>query len=182
MKKIFKSLIAMMLLICMVLAISSCGIVSVPRDLEEAAENLEDEDYRAYYSDDEDELTPGMTERLYAYGEDDEMIGVFVFKTAKAANLYYKQLKMSRDHEIERMKNEIEELEHQIKLIEYSLKKFDDDLDNDQIDDYEEEIEELEDEIKELKKELKEMKKDYVIGHFGKRVWFGSKDAFKDAK
>lgn len=185
MKKTFRSLVAVVLLLCTIFTISSCSLFSrPPRDLEKAADNLEDEDYYVRYYDDEDDIyIPGVVEYLSASDEDGEnYLTVLVFKTSKAASLYKQSVKMSLDHEMEEIKNKIEEYKHEIKMLEYTLKKFDDDLDSDEIDEIEEEIDYYEDRIKEYEKELKELKKETVIGKSGKTIWFGTKDALKDSK
>lgn len=163
MKRFFKSLVAILIILSTLLAITSCARPNM--DLEDAEEALKDEGYSVTYNDDPSSL--GQEEYLRA-SKDDDYIYVYVFETVKAANLYYESLKMSREYTIEALK-------HQIKTIKYQLRAFEDDMKS-------EEIDELEDELKDLEKQLKEYKNDSVIGKWGKTVWSGTKDALKDSK
>ncbi len=163
MKKFLALILASVMILSCMIVFSSC----TPRpkmDLEDAEDNLEDEDYYVLYSDDIDE--PGYKERLSASNGDDYLI-VIVFEDAKLAKLYYEEAKASMNYEKE-------ELEREIARYEHMLKKYDDDLTSAEVDD-------MEDELKDLKKELKEYK-EYVIGKSGKTVWAGTKDAIKDSK
>ena len=138
-------------------------------DLEDAADNLEDEDYVAKFEDDEDELDVGIVEELAAYAEGD-FLYVKVFATKKLADTYYEELQLSVEREKENLKREI-------KYYKYMIKKFEDELDvRDELDYYEEKLEELEDELEDLKDS------DVVIGQSGKKVWYGTKDAIEDSK
>lgn len=180
MKKTLRSIIALMILLCTVFAISSC-VAQPPKDLEKAADNLEDADYNVSYSDDEDELSVGIVERLYASDEDNFLM-VIVFDNAKTAKLYYNNTKLSLNQQIEEIKSEIEYNKSQIKYYEHILKQYDDDLSNSEADRYEEYIDEYEEEIEDMMEELEELKKEYVLGISGKTVWYGTKQAIKDAK
>lgn len=163
MKKFLALILASVMILSCMIVFSSC----TPRpkmNLEDAADNLEDEDYYVSYSDDVDE--PGYKERLSASNGDDYLI-VIVFSDSKLAKLYYEEAKASMNYEKEELEREIERLEHM-------LKKYDDDFSSYEIDS-------MEDELKDLKKELKEYK-EYVIGKSGKTVWAGTKDAIKDSK
>jgi predicted small lipoprotein YifL len=164
MKKLFKSLIALMLIICTLLAVSSCG-ARPQLDLGDAEDALEDEDYLVTYNDDSEE--PGIVESLYAYG-DEEFLCIVVYETSKMANLAYEAIEL-------KYKQEIETIKLQIKTIKYTLNQFDRDMDSDEIDD-------LEDELKDLEKELEEAQDEYVIGKSGKTVWYGTKRAIEDSK
>ena len=166
MKKLIITLLAIAMLLSCVLVFSACA--SKPEmDLEKAAENLEDEDYIAVYSDDEDDLGAGIEERLYASNEDDSLT-VIVYKDSKSAKLAYKAQKLSYDVQIDYYNIQID-------TIENMLKQYEDDLDNDDIEEYEEELDEL-------KEELEELKKNSVIGKSGNTVWYGTKAAVKDSK
>lgn len=138
-------------------------------DLEEAADNLEDEDYVANFEDDEDELDVGIVEELTAYSDGD-FLYVKVFATKKLADIYYEDLQLGVEREKEDLKRKIE-------YYKYMIKKFEDELDDrDELDSYEEKLEDLEDELEDLKDS------DVVIGQSGKKVWYGTKDAIEDSK
>ena len=174
MKKTIIRLIALVFVVCFAFSLASCFAPKpLIKDLEKAAENLEDEDYMVRYTDDEDELSVGQVEKLtaYKYGDDYddyETLTVIVFEDTKSAKLYYDELKTRLDYQKEYMELYIESLEHQ-------LKKYEDDLDSD-------EINEIEDTIKELNKALEKVEDEYVIGRSGKTVWAGTKDAIEDSK
>ena len=164
MKRLLTILLAVAMLVSSVFVLSSCG--KKPRlDLEKAEKALEDNDYYVSYSDDIDE--PGIEESLYAY-KDEHTLVIVKFEKSSTAKLYYQQVKMQ-------MEQEIESLEMEIKLTKHMLSKYDDDMDSDEIDD-------LEDELKDLEKELEEIKEDYVIGKSGKYVWYGDAKAIEDSK
>jgi len=169
MRKIKVLLLAVALLLVCTMALSACSLFAPKpnKDLEEAAENLEDEKYTVTYTDDEDDLDVNVEERLYATDGKDNYLSVTIYKDSKSASLAYKEMKLQYDAELE-------SVELQIKNCENMIKKYDDDLDSDEIDEYE-------DEIKELEKELKEAK-DFVFGKSGKMVYAGTKDAIKDSK
>ena len=168
MKKTLKYILALTLVLTCLVALVSCG--AKPKlNLEKAAEKLEDNDYYASYTDDEDDLSYGMKERLSASDGEDQ-IYIIKFSTKKLAKLYYQQATLS-------IKNEIEELKLELKTYKYELRKFDKDMDSDEIDSYEDEIKDLKDEIEELEESLK------FIGRSGKYVWVASsKDAIKATK
>ena len=169
MKKILTALLALAMLLGCVAVFASCGNQGTKPnlDLEEAAEALEDEDYNVTYSDDEDDLSVGVVEQLYASNGDD-YLRVVKYASAATAKIAYEELKLQ-------METEIEYMELEIKRIEHILKKYDDDLDSDEVDDYE-------DDLKDLEKELKKTKKDYCYGISGKYVWAGTSDAAKDSE
>ena len=157
------------LIVVIILASLLFGPAKPNFDLEDAADNLEDEDYYVSYSDDEDELSVGTVEKLTAY-DDDNFLYVTVYATKKLADMAYEELKL----ELER---EEEDLKREINHYKYLIKKFEDELDDrDKLDYYEEVLEELEDELEELKDS------EYVFGQSGKKVWYGTKDAIKDSK
>ena len=167
MKKILSTLLALVMLVTCFMALSACAPRPYLKDLEEAAENLEDADYFATYTDDEDYLGVGEVERLTASDDDDNMLYVVVYASNKLANLSYEELKASLEAEKESTKREIERIKH-------ILKKFDDELESAEIEKYEDDLEELEEELEEYK--------NFVIGKSGKTVWYGTKDAIKDSK
>jgi len=169
MKKILTVLLAMAMLLGCVAVLASCTKQG-PKpnlDLEDAADVLEDEDYSVVYVDDEDDLDPGMVETLTAY-DDDNYLYVIKFASSATAKLYYEEIKLEYDYNLESTKLEIKSKEH-------TLKKYDDDLENAEID-------EIEDDIKDLEKEIKEMEEEACFGRSGKYVWIGTKDAVKDSK
>ena len=164
MKKFLTLMLAVLMLVSSVVVLSSCG--AKPKlNLEKAEEALKDNDYMVSYSDDIDEA--GIEETLSAYKKDDSLV-IVKFAKSSTAKLYYQQMKMELDYEIE-------SIELKIKTTKHMLDKYEKDLDSDEID-------ELEDELKELEKELEETKEDYVIGRSGKYVWYGTEDAIKDSK
>ena len=156
-------LACLMALSCMI-AFSSCA-TKPEKDLEDAAENLEDEDYIVSYEDDVDDV--GYEEKLYARNDKDDTLTVIVFSDTKLAGMYYDEMKAQ-------LKYQEETIKRQIKALEHTLKKYDDDMDSDEVD-------EMEDEVKDLKKQLKKFD-EMVIGKSGKTVWMGTKDAIKDSK
>ena len=164
MKNTIKKLLELTLALVFVLGLVACA--PAPKmDLEDAQENLEDEDYYVYYSEDGDE-SEGIEESLYGYNDDD-MIVVVRFAKASTARLYYSQMVSSKNRELKSSKT-------YLKYKEHILKTYSDDMDSDMEDSLEDSIENLEDEIKETK--------DIVIGMRGKVVWYGTKDAIKDSK
>ena len=167
MKKILSMLLAVVMLATCFMALSACAPRPYLKDLEEAAENLEDADYFATYTDDEDYLDVGEVERLTASDDDDNILYVVVYASNKLASLSYEELKASLEAEKESTKREIERIKH-------ILKKFDDELESAEIEKYEDDLEELEEELEEYK--------NVVIGKSGKTVWYGTKDAIKDSK
>ena len=161
-----KKFLAAILMLIMVLSMVSC-VARPEMDLEEAKDNLEDEDYRVSYTDDEDDLDAGYEEMLMA-SKDDDYLYVVKFGDVKSAKLAYEELKLEREAEIDETKLEIKKIEH-------LLKKYERDLDSDEIDEYEDELKELED-------KLDDMKKEFVYGRSGKVVWYGTADAIDASK
>ena len=163
MKKFLSLLLAGIMIFSCLTVFASCA--SKPEmDLDDAEENLEDEDY--YVSYDEDCDDPGYKERLSAYKNGDSLT-IIVFSDSKLAEITYKYLKNS-------LANFKKDLEREIKTMEHILKKYDDDMSSSEIDD-------MKDKIKDYKKELEEYD-ELVIGKSGKTVWYGTKDAIKDSK
>ena len=170
MKKILSMLLVVVMLATCIMALSACAPKPALKDLEEVAETLEDADYYASYSDDEDYLSIGVVERLYAYEEDDDRentIVIIVYESSKLAKIAYKEAKLN-------LKNEEKALKLQIKEIETILKEYSGELKSAEIDSYEDELKELEEEL--------ELYKDYVVGISGKTVWYGTKEAVAATK
>ena len=146
-------------------------------DLEEAKENLEDNDYYVHLITTEEYEyaftgnSANIEQMLEAYSNDDDEDDVLViteFKDSKSALLALRLYKIERDSEIKTLKAEIKSIEH-------LLEEYEDDMD----DNY---VEKLEDDIKELKKELRKLQDDYVYGIDGNYVWYGTIDAVEDTK
>ncbi len=166
MKKLLIKLTALGLLAVTLLALASCSIFTAKPDLDEYKKNLED---AKYLVNEQDEPELPMKEALYANKiEGGKSLTVMVFEDSKSAKLYFENMELELDNEIESIKIEIDFYEH-------ILKKYDDKLSSDEIDEYE-------DEIKDLEKQLEELKDEYVLKRKGDTVWFGDKDAFEDAK
>ena len=170
MKKILTMMLALAMLLGCVASFASCGLFNPkPKlNLEKAADALEDEDYMVSYSDEVEDDTPYIKERLYAVNGDDS-ITMIKFADAKSAKLYYKEVKLAN-------KQEIEEYELRLKFMKNILKKYEDDMSSAEIDDLEDEIKDIEDEIEDLEEASK------YFGRSGKIVWVGTKGAIKDAK
>ena len=168
MKKLLSGIIVLVMILGFTLSFASC--VAIPElDLRYAERALEKEDYTVYYSDDADDLDPGVTAELYARSYDgDEYLTITVFKTAKLAKLKYQSLNMYKETAIKGVK-------HDIKTLEYMLKKFDKDLSRS-------EINKLNDELEELYETLENLEKNYSFGINGKIVWEGTPDAIKDSR
>ena len=178
MKKILAKLLAAALVVVMVLTLVACG-AKPELDFDDAAENLEDNGYTVNYTD--EDLDVPYAKRLYAYDDDNSLV-IIEFQDTKSAKLYYENIKMEYDWEIDELKLELEALELEKETYEHIIEEYDRDLSNDEIDDYEEEIDDIEDDIKEIEKEIKKMKEDYSFGRSGKIVWAGSVDAIEDSK
>lgn len=168
MKKLLAALLVLTMLVC-TLALTSCG-AKPELDLDDAKDALEDAKYTVMVEDDKDNLDmPGLVEMLSARDEDGEnYLYIYVFDNTKTAKLFYEQMKLQYDAEVE-----ITELE--IKYYEHVLDKYEDDLESDEIDEYK-------DEIKELKKDLEETKDEHCYGRSGKTVWVGTKKAVEASK
>lgn len=167
MKRKLAALLALVMLVGCVAVFASCA-AKPQLDLEKAKDALEDADYTVYYSDESSDSTPYIEATLRASDDDDEQITIILFADAKTAKLYYEDLKLKHDMEID-------ELKLQIKTYKHILKKYEGELKSD-------DITELEDEIKDLEKELEEMKEEQVFGISGKVVWSGTEKAIKDSK
>lgn len=169
-----KKLLAVLLVLTMLvgtLALTSCG-AKPELDLDDAKDALEDAEYTVMVEDDKDtlkEMIPGLVEMLSARDKDgDNTIYIYVFDNAKTAKLFYQQMTVSRDQEIE-------EKELMIKFYEHILDTYENDLSSDEISEYE-------DELKELKKDLEESKDEFCYGRSGKTVWYGTEKAVEATK
>ena len=168
MKKFLSLLLAVVMILGCTLTLSSCFsfLAAKPEmDLEDAMENLEDEDYVVAYDDDSED--PGYEEYLYARSEDDDSLTVVVFSDKKLANMYYDELKAQ-------LKYQKEYIELEIKYTEYMLENYKKEFDSDDID-------EMKDELKDLKKQLKKLD-EMVVGKKGTTVWYGTESAIEDSK
>ena len=165
MKKLLTLALALAMIFSCLFVFASCDEPKPELDLEDAVDNLENEDYEVTYDDDVDDV--GIDERLSASNDDDEHIMIIVFQDSKLAKMYYEELKASVEYEKESLERELEMYEHM-------LKKYEDDLSNSEID-------EMEDDIKALKKDIKTYNH-YVIGRSGKTVWVGTEDAIEDSQ
>ena len=160
MKKLFAALLALTMLVGM-FALTSCN-AKPELDLDEAKKELEAAEYTVVVADKKEDIDmPGVEKMLRAYDEKGEnYLYMYVFEDAKTAKLFYQQMKMSYDQQIE-------QIELEIKYYEHILDTYKDDMDSDEIDD-------MEDELKDLKKDLEEYKDDYNFGRDGKTVWNGT--------
>ena len=161
-----KKFLALLLVLVMTFALASCSLFSKPElDLDDAQDNLEDEDYSVRYEDDEDNLGAGVEEYLSAYDDKDNYLRITVYASAKLAKLDYKARKLQIDTQIKETKLEIQQ-------IEYLLENYKKDLDDPS--DYK-------DQLKDLEKELEQLE-EMVVGKSGKTVWYGTKDAINASK
>lgn len=179
MKKTIRNLFTVICLLVILFTLTSCAFMGeTPElDLEEAKENLEDNDYYVHLITTEEYEyaftgdSANIEQMLEAYSNDDDEDDVLViteFKDSKSALLALRLYKIERDSEIKTLKAEIKSIEH-------LLEEYEDDMD----DNY---VEKLEDDIKELKKELRKLQDDYVYGIDGNYVWYGTIDAVEDTK
>ncbi len=167
MKATLKKLFVLALALMMVIGLVACA-PAPEMDLEDAAENLEDEDYLVSYIDDEDDLSPGRVESLSAENDDGDELNVIRFEKSSTAKAFYNYRKVLKSNEKASLKEEIKNLKH-------LLKNYEDDMKNDEIDD-------LEDELKDLEKELDKFEEENILGIKGKVVWYGNKSAVEDSK
>jgi len=121
----------------------------------------------AAYSDDEDELGIGVSERLTAVNEDGDSLTIIVYEDKKLASFEYDEMK----RELDTAKKELKE---QIKYYEYLLKEYEDDMEDEQVEFYEEGIEEAEEQLEQME--------EAVVGKSGSTVWYGTKTAIEDSK
>ena len=170
------------LIVVIVLASLLFGPKKPNFDLEDAADNLEDEDYTSssigieMYEDDEDKLDIGVVEELNAINDDDYLT-VTVYATKKLADMAYDALERSHEAQLEYYKATI-------KRLKYMIKKFEDELEDREVSwsEYDNMLEQYEERLEDLEKEFKEYKDEYVFGQSGKKVWEGTKDAIEDSK
>ncbi len=173
MKKLLGKILAILLVVVMVTAFSACsksaGAPSAgPKpelDLRKAEDNLEDNGYEVYKSDDFDSDFMGYAVEKFieAYDDHNEII-LIECKSNKGAEKLYNYM-VNDELEISIMQATID-------WYEFLLKEYGDDM-------YSGEREELEDEIKEYKEELEGL----VYGFSGKYVWFATdEDAIEDTK
>ena len=166
MKKLLALLLSVAIIVMCVLAFASCS-AKPELNLDDAKDNLEDEDYSVFYEDDEDNLEVNIKERLSASNEDDSLT-IIVYADLKSAKLAEKSFNLSSEAQLKNLKLQLETLEHE-------LNAYEDELDSDEIDEYE-------DEIKEIKKEIEDFGTDRIFGRSGKTVWYGTENAIKDSK
>lgn len=182
MKTVIKKLLALLLIASTLFALTSCSLFAPrpPRNIEKAKQNLEDAGYSVYYVDDTSYLAPNSLagsdyinqwqhETNLLYRDVDKYLSsmnitIIVFKSSKAAKIYYEQLKIC-DTNAEKAENEIDQMK-------FLLKHYSDDLSAEEIAYYEKEI-------SVRKEQIKEHKKNYIIARSGKMVWYGTKDAIK---
>ena len=192
MKPTLKKLLALVLVISSILAMTSCSLFvpRPPRDLEKVKAHLENAGcatiikYVPSGSNVADSSCTPIHGSFYSFqsagGGDfytlrndvDEYITVLhltivIFKSTKSAKLYYEQIDSSFTYSKQTLKNKLEQLE-------FTLKHHSDDLTSEEIAYYEKEIERVND--------ILDISKEYVIGRSGKMVWFGQKDWIKAAK
>ena len=167
MKKILSLVLALMMLVGGVLALTSCDKTVKPNlDLEKAKTKLEEAEYdEVTLVDKKESLEPGVAKYLRAYkdgGEDtdDQYIYIVEYKDKKLAKLYYEETKAQLEYQIEALKAEIE-------IMEMTLELYESEMDSKDID-------ELKDEIKDCKKELTDYEENYTIGIDGCFVWYGT--------
>ena len=161
-----KKLLALLLVIVSIFSLASCSLFAAkPKlNLDDAKDNLEDNDYSVTYVD--KDAGTGVKEYLRAYNDKGDEITIYIYEDATSASIAYKMAKLNQDQQEEYNKL-------RLKRYQNLLKKYEDDMSSSEIDS-------VEDSIKDLKKSMKD--NDYVIGKSGKTVWYGTKDAIKDTK
>lgn len=168
MKKLFRKLVAGIMVLGCVFAMIGCAPKLNIKDAEDA---LRAKDYEVEIDYEETEIDgiELLEKSLYAE-RGDAWIEIYEFKDKKTAKLYYEVQKTTFD-------NAVKSAEEWIEFYEYVLDKNRDTLTSS-------EINEIEDEIKEYKKEIEELKKNFeCIGVNGKYLWYAShKDVIDDAK
>ena len=159
MKKILSLLLVLVTMLAVCTSLVACGGAKPNLNLSRAEANLKENGYHVDIEDGEEYSGyrgAAIERTLYAYDEDDNEIYIYEFKDAKAARLYYNNMKSaygkgSAYH----------------KWYKRYLKKYGDDLTREEREDVEDWIEEIEEE---------------VCGRSGKYVWFGTKDAVNATK
>ncbi len=175
MKRIISVVLALMMLVGGVLALTSCDKKVAPNlDLEAAKTKLEAAEYdMVKLVDKKEELEPGVAKTFRAYKDggdetDDQSIYITEYKDKKLAKMYYEQLKAS-------FEQEVANIEAQIKIMEKTLELYEAEMDSDAIN-------ELKDEIKELNEELTDYEENFTIGIDGCFVWYGTVKAAEATK
>ena len=129
MKNMFIKLLALTLVLAFSLSFVACFAPKPLKDLDDAAENLEDEDYMVTY-DDKCKDMAGIEEYLSAYSEDyEDSLTVIIFEKSSTAKLYYKMTKESQKDGVKSTKSYLKYLEH---LVDH----YDGDMDSAEEDSY----------------------------------------------
>ena len=176
MRKTIKNLFTIISVLVILFALTSCAFMGeTPElDLEEAKENLDDNDYLVTYYDEDYDFKNGsanVLEKIYAYSADsdsEDFVSITKYKDSQSALLALREVKVERDIQIKYLKA-------QIKYYEHLLEEYEDDMDIDEVEELEEELEEYED-------MLEILQDDYVYGIDGNYVWYGTIDAIDDTK
>ena len=166
MKKIFKSAVAVLLIISCLLTLVACA--TPKKDIDKAADNLRDSGYKVTFTS-SDEADAGIEAKLVAYKDGSMCLQFIEFESTKLAKLYYQALRMA-------IQDQIQENKLSIKAMKHMINKFKDDLSSDEISSYKQMILDLKAENKELREQLN------CTGRSGKYVWQGEKDAIKATK
>lgn len=166
MKKILKSIVAILLIISSIFTLVSCA--RPKKDIDEAADNLRDSGYKVTFTS-SDETDVGIETKLVAYKDGSMCLQLVEFESTKLAKLYYQALKMA-------IQDKIQENKLSIKAMKHMINKFKDDLSSDEISSYKQMIVDLKAENKELREQLN------CTGRSGKYVWQGDLEAIKATK
>ena len=166
MKKILKSIVAILLIISSIFTLVSCA--RPKKDIDEAADNLRDNGYNVTFTS-SDEADVGIEAKLVAYKNGSMCLQFIEFGSIKLAKLYYQALRMA-------IQNEIQENKLSIKAMKHMINRFKDDLSSDEISSYKQMIVDLKAENKELREQLN------CTGRSGKYVWQGDLEAIKATK
>ena len=171
--KIFKRFLILVLIVAL-LGVGALFYFLNPspaKTVNKAASALEDNGYSVQVLD-EDEIAErmangvpvGVKKMLYA-SKGDEGIVIIEFKTAKAARLYYQQLKLERDYKIDTFKLQIKQLKLDIKNADSDEEAY------------------LTERLENLQEALNDYRyTDHRIGRSGSTVWYGTLEAIHDAK
>ena len=173
MKKILSLVLALMMLVGGVLALSSCGKVKPNLNFDEAKTKLEAAGYEVSIVDKKESLDPGEAKYFRAYKTGDEntdsqYLYITEYKDKKLAKMYYEEM-------VTELENSIAAMKAQIEIYERTLKLYQDELDSDTIN-------EINDEIKELNEELVDYEENYTYGISGTVVWYGTVKAAEATK
>ena len=166
MKKILKSIVAILLIISSIFTLVSCA--RPKKDIDEAADNLRDNGYTVTFTS-SDETDVGIEAKLIAYKDGSMCLQFIEFESAKLAKLYYQALRIA-------IQEKIKENKLSIKAMKHMINKFKDDLSSDEISSYKQMIVDLKEENKELREQLN------CTGRSGKYVWQGDLEAIKATK